>query len=73
VCTYALFKDLQSKKRFWVFNTHLDHVGEMAKTNGIRLILSKVKELNAKNYPVIFMGDFNSEPTEERILTLKNS
>jgi endonuclease/exonuclease/phosphatase family metal-dependent hydrolase len=72
VCTYAMFKDLKTKKIFWVFNTHLDHMGELAKTNGILLILSKIKELNTKNYPVLFMGDFNSQPTEDRIKGLKN-
>jgi len=71
VCTYALFKDVKTKKIFWVFNTHLDHIGELARTNGILLILSKIKELNTKNYPVIFMGDFNSEPTQDRIIALK--
>ena len=55
VCTYALFNDLQTKKTFWVFNTHLDHVGEIARTKGIQLILSKIAALNKKNYPVIFM------------------
>lgn len=71
VCTYALLKDTKSKQTFWVFNTHLDHIGELARTNSIQLILSKIKELNTKNYPVFFMGDFNSEPTEERIINLK--
>jgi endonuclease/exonuclease/phosphatase family metal-dependent hydrolase len=71
VCTYALFKDLKTKQLFWVFNTHLDHIGEDARTKGIQLILSKIKELNTKKYPVIFMGDFNSEPNEERIIALK--
>ena len=71
VCTYALFKDVKTNKIFWVFNTHLDHIGELARTNGIQLILSKIKKLNQKNYPVIFMGDFNSEPTTERIIALK--
>lgn len=71
VCTYALFKDLKTKKTFWVFNTHLDHMGEIARTNGILLILSKMKTINIKNYPVIFMGDFNSEPSTERIVALK--
>ena len=56
---------------FWVFNTHLDHLGEVAKTKSIELIVSKIKTVNAKNYPVVFMGDFNSEPTEERIINLK--
>jgi endonuclease/exonuclease/phosphatase family metal-dependent hydrolase len=72
VCTYALLKDRQTKKTFWIFNTHLDHKGEVARTNSIELILSKIKTLNSKNYPVILMGDFNSEPTEERIINLKS-
>jgi endonuclease/exonuclease/phosphatase family metal-dependent hydrolase len=71
VCSYALFKDLLTKQLFWVFNTHLDHIGEDARTKGIQLILSKIKELNNKKYPVIFMGDFNSEPNEDRIIELK--
>ncbi len=71
VCTYALLKDDKSKKVFWVFNTHLDHVGELARTNSIELILSRIKALNTKGYPVFFMGDFNSEPTEDRIISLK--
>jgi endonuclease/exonuclease/phosphatase family metal-dependent hydrolase len=71
ICTYALLKDKKNKQIFWVFNTHLDHQGEIARTKGIELILYKIKTLNTQNYPVIFMGDFNSEPTEERIINLK--
>jgi endonuclease/exonuclease/phosphatase family metal-dependent hydrolase len=72
VCTYALLNDKKTKKNIWVFNTHLDHVGEVAKTKGIELILSKIAQLNTKNYPVIFMGDFNSEPNSKRMIALKN-
>jgi endonuclease/exonuclease/phosphatase family metal-dependent hydrolase len=71
VCTYALFKDVQSNTMFWVFNTHLDHIGEEARTKGIQLILSKIEKLNQKKYPVLFMGDFNSEPNTDRIIALK--
>ncbi|MGL2962514.1 endonuclease/exonuclease/phosphatase family protein [Flavobacterium sp. RSB2_4_14] len=71
ICTYVLLKDKKTKQSFWVFNTHLDHQGEIARTKGIDVILFKIKTLNTKNYPVIFMGDFNSEPTEERIVNLK--
>jgi len=73
VCTYALLKDKKTRKNIWVFNTHLDHIGEEARTKGIQLILSKIVELNTKNFPVIFMGDFNSEPTSERIIALKKA
>lgn len=72
VCTYALLNDIITNKYIWVFNTHLDHIGEVAKTKGIELILSKIAALNTQNYPVVFMGDFNSEPDTERIIALKN-
>ena len=71
VCTYALLKDKKTKKNIWIFNTHLDHVGEEARTKGIELILAKIAILNNKNYPVIFMGDFNSEPNTKRMIALK--
>ena len=71
VCTYALFKEVKTNKTFWIFNTHLDHIGELARTNGILLILSKIAALNTKHYPVIFVGDFNTEPNENRIIELK--
>ncbi len=71
VCSYALLSDKTTGKRFWVFNTHLDHIGEMARTKSIKLILSKIEAVNRPDYPVIFMGDFNSEPGAERIVSLK--
>jgi len=71
VCTSALFKDLKTKKLFWVFNVHLDHVGNEARIKGVQLILSKIKEFNTKNYPVFLMGDFNSEPDTPQIGEIK--
>lgn len=52
ICTYVLLKDKKSKQKFWVFNTHLDHMGELARTNSIQLILSKISQLNTANSPV---------------------
>jgi endonuclease/exonuclease/phosphatase family metal-dependent hydrolase len=71
VCTFGLFEDLKNNTKFWVFNTHLDHIGEIARTKGIELIVDKIALVNKDNYPVFFMGDFNSEPEENRILELK--
>ncbi len=62
VCTYALFKDKDSEKRFWVFNSHFDHIGEKAREESAKLILSKIEEINTEDLPVIFMGDLNLEP-----------
>ncbi|KAF2329571.1 endonuclease/exonuclease/phosphatase family protein [Flavobacterium ginsenosidimutans] len=71
VCTYGLFKDLKTKKLFWVFNLHLDHMGEEARMKGVQLALSKMAALNTKNYPAFLMGDFNSEPNTAQIGEIK--
>jgi len=71
VCSYALLKNKQTNNMIWVFNTHLDHIGEEARTKGLELILSKIEKLNTNKYPVVLMGDFNSEPETERIIALK--
>jgi len=71
VCTYALFKDKKTKQKFWIFNTHFDHVGEKARRNSAKLIIEKIMELNVKDYPVILMGDFNLEPESENIKYIK--
>ncbi len=73
ICTFALFKDKQTRRTFWVFNTHLDNKGEVARKKGIGLILAKIKEVNRKNYPVILTGDFNVEPDSELVTDLKKS
>lgn len=65
VCTYGLFEDLKTKKRFYVFNTHLDHIGEVARKKGAQLILDKMAAVNAQKLPVILTGDFNSEPKSD--------
>ena len=71
VCTFALFEEISSNKKWFVFNTHLDHMGEQARTNGITLIMDKIGQYNIHNYPVVLMGDFNLEPQDKRILDIK--
>lgn len=71
VCTYGLFFDRESKNRFWVFNTHLDHRGEIARKESIKIILSWITRLNHKNYPVVLTGDFNVPPNSEVIRLAK--
>ncbi|MGM5469558.1 endonuclease/exonuclease/phosphatase family protein [Flavobacteriaceae bacterium LMO-SS05] len=73
ICTYGLFTDLKTSNKIWVFNTHLDHIGEQARLNGINQIQQKIAEVNTKNYPVILMGDFNVEPNSLLIKNLSES
>lgn len=70
ICTYGLFQQKASGQVFWVFNTHLDHVGTEARQRGIELILDKIAAINTQQHPVILMGDFNSEPESDLITWL---
>lgn len=67
ICTYAKFKDKNSGKVFWVFNTHFDHVGGKARENSAKLIWKKISALNKAKLPVILMGDLNLEPQSSAI------
>ena len=64
ICTWALFKIKTSGQMFYHFNTHLDHVGTIARREGLRLIWSKIEEINKEGYPVFITGDFNTEPQD---------
>lgn len=67
ICTYGLFEIKSSNQKIFIFNTHYDHKGKIARKESSKIILSKVNEINEHNYPVILMGDFNAEPHEEPI------
>ncbi len=44
----------------YVFNTHFDHVGTEARRESARLLQDRMVEI-AGSYPVVLMGDFNSD------------
>jgi len=73
ICTYARFKDKRSKEEFWLFNTHFDHVGEKARANSVRLIMSKIETKNQQQLPVILTGDFNLTKDHEPIQYLMST
>ncbi|MGB5821725.1 MAG: endonuclease/exonuclease/phosphatase family protein [Saonia sp.] len=72
ICTYGLFKINGNERQFYVFNTHFDHVGKMAREESAKLILKKIQELNPGKLPVILMGDFNLENTSTGIRLILN-
>lgn len=73
IVTWAKLKDLDSKKVFYVFNTHLDHVGEVAREQSILLIVKKIDEVVKKDKaPVFLSGDFNSNVSSPIFDPLKN-
>lgn len=72
ICSWAQFKDKQSGKKFFVFNSHYDHQGKVARKNSSLLLLKKIEQI-AGNNPVFATGDFNATPDDEPIQIIYDS
>lgn len=73
ICTYVLFQNMKTKEVFWVFNTHLDHVGSVAREKSVQLIHKMIESKNKKKHPVVIMGDLNSEPSTNQVKFLSEN
>ncbi|MFS4456687.1 endonuclease/exonuclease/phosphatase family protein [Maribacter sp. 2304DJ31-5] len=71
ICTYGLFKNRITKQKLYIFNTHFDHIGKIAREKSAILIAKKISELNTDNFPVVLMGDLNLTPDETPIQYLQ--
>ena len=71
IATWGLFRDSQSGKEFVYYNTHLDHVSELARCEGIKLIVDHAKK-HAAGKPIILSGDFNTTPGTETYKTAQS-
>ncbi|MFN4312678.1 MAG: endonuclease/exonuclease/phosphatase family protein [Chitinophagaceae bacterium] len=69
--TWARFRDRETRKVFYAFNTHFDHIGKVARRESAHIILHKIQEL-AGSTPVVLTGDFNARPVEEPIQVILN-
>lgn len=71
VATWIILEEMSSKKQIFFINTHLDHVGKVARQEGVTLLLDRIGELS-KGLPVILTGDFNATPDSEVIKHVTN-
>ncbi|MGQ9801673.1 MAG: endonuclease/exonuclease/phosphatase family protein [Candidatus Saccharicenans sp.] len=72
IVTWGIFEEKASGWRLAFFNTHLDHVGEVARRESARLLLQRIQNLAAA-LPVILGGDFNAPPETEPIRIILES
>lgn len=59
IATWAVFYDNVNGRELFMLDTHLDHVGTQARKEGVKLLLTKIKEL-AGGRPIVVTGDFNA-------------
>ncbi len=74
VVSWVQLKEGTSGKPFFVFCTHFDHMGEVARRNSAKLLIHAVDSLAGKN-PAIVVGDFNASPETEpyQLITEKSN
>lgn len=60
---WGKFNDKNLGQVFFVFNTHLDHVGQSARTESTQLLLQWAADISG-DVPVLIAGDFNAAETE---------
>ena len=63
--TWVQLRDKKSRRKFYYVNTHLDHKGETAQRESVKLIIDKINEIAGKKAPVILTGDFNIKPEND--------
>ena len=63
VCSWLLLEDRETGLRFCFANTHTDHVSELARKEGMLLVIRRMKEFGA-GVPIVFTGDHNCRETE---------
>ena len=66
VCTYGLFLNNKTKQYVWVFNTHFDHIGKIARKESAGMLLKAVDSIAGKTTAIV-TGDFNAFPADEPI------
>ena len=71
ICTYIILKEIDSGNEFVVFNTHLDHVSDEARIEGIKVVLNKITEFG--NITAFLMGDLNAKPSSTTIQSTHES
>lgn len=63
ICSYVILEEKENGKQFVVFNTHLDHVSDTARINGIRVVLDKIAQFGG--LPSVIIGDLNAAEDSE--------
>lgn len=60
IVTWVHLKDLENDQLIYVFNTHFDHEGEIARKESAKLLIAEIQKIAEEDTPVYITGDFNA-------------
>ena len=69
--TWGLFKHKPTGKKFYYINTHLDHEGNTARIEGMKLIAKRFEPYKDK-HPIFLTGDMNADFSNEAMQAVKD-
>lgn len=72
IITWAQLKDKSTGNHFFVFNTHFDHIGQVARRESALMLLHAVDSIAGRQQAII-TGDFNAHPQDEPIRIITNT
>ena len=72
VCTWGKFKTRKGGFTFYMFNLHMDHIGVVARREGAKLVVERIRSI-AKGAPEVLTGDFNHDQNDEVYSTFSKS
>ena len=73
ICVMTMIRHKISGERMRVYNVHLDHIGEIARVEGIKCVINMaLSDKKKMDLPVVLLGDFNAGPNSETIKYCNN-
>ena len=64
ICSWAKLRCMHSRRTFFFFNLHMDHVGVVARREAAKLVVQRISDMAGSSH-VILTGDFNVDQTDE--------
>lgn len=71
-CCWMILREKASGLRFCFVNAHTDHRSELARIEGVKLVLRRMKSF-ADGLPVVFVGDHNCGPATAPAVEIRKS
>jgi endonuclease/exonuclease/phosphatase family metal-dependent hydrolase len=72
MCVWVKLFDKTNKHDFYVFCTHFDHMGVVARVESAKLIVNRINHI-AGDSPMLFLGDLNTSPDATEMYTTLRS
>lgn len=74
ICVTATLRPVGEGRLIRIYNTHLDHVGKMARTLGMSSIIQRIHDdVDAFQTPLLLTGDMNATPDEPCICEARDT